>query len=137
MGEAKEKAACAALSEILVICRDHPSLCATAQHQLERLLSQLNRPAQLESNGGGRVHAAINQLSHRLKQDDVKCTRPTSVILREIVHCLAKKNDCPLDPKLKKADDLIAWLEEHWAKIETQFMLLLEGRLRNADEFNK
>ena len=113
----------AIIAEILVLCRDNPSLRKIASHGLSGIVAQFDGANEAKNI----AQRTIDEYMARCRKNNVPSKHVTSVELRQFAVWFAKRRHISFEPKtIKRKEDLLAWLSDNWNEAENEFSNFLK-----------
>jgi hypothetical protein len=121
----------ALIASLLRFCHAHPEHSPFAQSRLSEILSPFKRMTGSPSVPKNQVRREIEE--HLAGLQPHKVIHLHSVDYRSYARVLSKKHEIPSQAtELKKKDDIMIWLSDHWETVKVDFFMLVDGAKVNA-----
>ena len=109
---------CQKISEILLLCKDHPQCTERAAQSLMRIIAKFSAdiPGQEEQETPDlkEVKKQVNQ-HLKLRRENGGVIEPDKQILKSILQVIAKRRGLPLEDKRLTKDAMFEWIHNNWS----------------------
>lgn len=118
------------ISEILLLCKDHPHCKDRAIHLLTKVSAQFSADVQGEPEGETpNLKEVKKQVTQHLKvrRGHSGSKEPDKQILKSICHVIAKRKGLAFEEKGMTKDAMFEWIHSNWNLVKGPLFELIDG----------